>query len=258
MGPGDRRRPPHQGLPGGDPPEDPGHVRVRQGPRRDRAVHPGRLRRTGDGRERHFRRRGRYRRRRRLRLLHLRPRPAGPRALLPEHGQGLRRVDQQDHQAARGNARVRGDGLAPEAREGHRRRPDPDGTPVHPRPHQRFEPDPDRQREDRLLLRRDPREDDHPRHPEGGRAVLAIRRADRRVRRQPGGARGVAGAEHPGLPQAPDRDAEDLPGGDPPDLRRPGQCLRSRTGTRRDGLADDRAPGGHHVRRRHNQAGRLR
>src|SRR2546425_12860919 len=45
-------------------------------------------------------RRGRgHHRQGRLRLLHLRPGPARPRALLPQHGEGLRRVDQQDHEA---------------------------------------------------------------------------------------------------------------------------------------------------------------
>ena len=90
VGAGDRRRPAHQGLPERNPPEDPGYVRLRRGARRDRAVHPGCLRRTGHGGKRHLRRGGGHRGRRRLRLLHLRPRAAGPRAVLPEHGQGLR------------------------------------------------------------------------------------------------------------------------------------------------------------------------
>ncbi len=64
--------------------------------------------------------------------------PLGHALYYLSHGQGLRRVDQQDHQAARGDARVRGDGLAYEAREGNGGRPDPDRAAVHQDPHQRL------------------------------------------------------------------------------------------------------------------------
>ena len=195
------------------------------GARGDRALHPGGERRARDGRERNVRRRRRCRHEGRLRLLHLRSRPARSRALLLVDGQGLRRVDQQGHQAAGGDARIRGDGEPAPAREGERAGPDPAGAALHQKPHQHVGRDLHGQDEDGLLLCGDPGGRDHQRHAEGGPDVCAVRRAGRRLRGEPGHPARTAGPEYPGVPAAPDRYAGP-PSGGYPDQRSTTRCWR--------------------------------
>ena len=75
------------------------------------------------------------------------------------------------------DARVRPGGRRDPAGQGARRGRDPEGAPVHQGPHQQVLQHPDRQGEDRLLLRAHCRRDDHHRHAEGGRALRQVRRA---------------------------------------------------------------------------------
>ena len=82
---------------------------------------------------------------------------------------------------------------------------------LHQGTHQRVLVHPDRQGQDRVLLRRHPGGHDHRRHGKGREAVRAVRRADRRVRGQSGRASRARRSEDPRLPAQPDRDAGQVP-----------------------------------------------